>query len=92
MKVGRHSKSLDINKKCCGMCRGRFELVVNGKVVETSNDVGVENVANNVGGPKNRFADFVKQNYKNVRTPGKTHSEAMKALSQQFAETKLAEK
>ena len=36
--------------------------------------------------PPNKFAVFVKDNYKNSRTPGKTHSEAMKELGQMFAQ------
>ena len=30
-QVGRHSKSLDIERKVCAKCRGRFELLVNHK-------------------------------------------------------------
>jgi hypothetical protein len=100
-QVGRHSKSIDIAKKCCGLCRGRFELIVNGRVVEpavegptttsmTNLNTGVGTPkAASVDTPKNRFAAFVKENYKSCRTPGKTHAEAMKALSLQFAQTKL---
>ena len=37
----------------------------------------------------NPFANFVKENYKHVRTPGSSHKETMKTLSQQFAKTKI---
>ncbi len=99
--MGRHSKSIDITRKCCGLCRGKFELIVNGKVVHSNVDKtpNAINKAPNVNKtpnvdktPNNRFAIFVKENYKNCRTPGKSHSDAMKLLSLKFGETKLSEK
>ena len=100
-QIGRHSKSIDVSKKCCGLCRGKFELIVNGKVVESSSqqqltvDSGSDhcttpNLKSNV--TPNKFAMFVKDNYKNCRTPGTTHADVMKTLSSQFAQTKLSAK
>lgn len=39
----------------------------------------------------NRFAVFVKDNYKDVRTPGVKHADAMKELGKMFARAKLEE-
>ena len=36
-------------------------------------------------GTPSRFALFVKDNYKDVRTPGVSHKDAMKELSKKFA-------
>ena len=37
----------------------------------------------------NAFALFVKGNYKQARTPGSTHKEAMNQLSKMFAQSKI---
>jgi hypothetical protein len=38
----------------------------------------------------NAFAAFVKDNYKHCRTHGRTHGDAMKVLSNMFADTKIS--
>jgi len=38
----------------------------------------------------NAFATFVKENYKNYRTPGSSHKDAMSMLSKKFAEAKIS--
>ena len=87
--VGRHSKSLDTASKCCGYCRGKFELVT-GSANKMAKKVN-ENAQENFETPKrlNVFSAFVKDNYKITRTPGTTHADTMKKLSEQFAKTKL---
>ena len=89
--IGRHSKSLDTDSKCCGYCRGRFELITkqgNGKKTIQNLD---GNVNENVETPKrlNPFSTFVKDNYRITRTPGSTHADTMKKLSEHFAKTKI---
>jgi hypothetical protein len=37
----------------------------------------------------NAFALFVKENYKDCRTPGSSHKDAMALLSQKFAVSKI---
>jgi len=83
---GRHSKSIDVGKKCCGICKGKLELKDRkGRVVKEGLDK-----ENNTGSstPKiNPFADFVKNNYK--REKGVTHSEVMKMLSEKWKQLKI---
>jgi len=43
--IGRHSKSLDTEKKVCGHCYGKFQLVVNNQTEETK----VADVTNGAG-------------------------------------------
>ncbi|KAI4465902.1 transcriptional regulator [Holotrichia oblita] len=81
---GRHTKSLDIEKKCCGYCHGRFEVFIN-KTTKTGKKA-VTPVT-----PKKQptgFALFVKENYGNVKQNNITHAEVMKILSTKFAELK----
>jgi len=86
--IGRHSKSLDTEKKVCGHCHGKFKLVVN--ATSTNNK---ENNANGVTGsaPKtpNAFALFVKENYKHHKKEGVTHKNVMEVLSLEFKKFKL---
>eukprot|EP00092_Neocalanus_flemingeri_P037609 GFUD01040945.1.p1 GENE.GFUD01040945.1~~GFUD01040945.1.p1 ORF type:complete len:876 (+),score=218.63 GFUD01040945.1:336-2630(+) len=86
--IGRHSKSLDTEKKVCGHCYGRFQLVVNGKTVQTKSvDGGVAAPAK----PKapNVFALFVKENYKTYKVSGVSHGDVMKTLSAKFSAAKI---
>ena len=90
--IGRHSKSLDIVTKCCGYCRGKFELITNNNHTEKLK-VGIhEGTRGNYETPKklNPFSAYVKENYKVTRTPGTTHADTMKQLSENFAKTKIA--
>ena len=91
----RHSKSINTTEKRCGKCKGygkgRLELHIWDKKVNCYVPYNVDEggILNTPAGKKNKFAAFVKDNYKFSRTPGRTHQEAMKELSKKFAETKL---
>ncbi|CAJ0956962.1 unnamed protein product, partial [Mesorhabditis belari] len=74
-KVRRHSKSLDISKKICGVCRGRFELQVLTKGEYKRRSLTTTQ------SPKNTFAKFVKLHYSTVKKPGIAHKEVMQLLS-----------
>ncbi|VDM20353.1 unnamed protein product [Wuchereria bancrofti] len=73
--IKRHSKSLDIDRKVCGICQGHFIL--------RSRD-GKEFSRR----PANTFAQFVKENYGKERKPGVKPAEIMKILSLRFKEEK----
>eukprot|EP00090_Calanus_glacialis_P017283 TRINITY_DN26948_c0_g1_i1.p1 TRINITY_DN26948_c0_g1~~TRINITY_DN26948_c0_g1_i1.p1 ORF type:complete len:892 (-),score=270.16 TRINITY_DN26948_c0_g1_i1:95-2488(-) len=90
--IGRHSKSLDTEKKVCGHCYGRFQLVVNGKTVQTKVADGATAAGAAPAKPKapNAFALFVKENYKVYKQPGVTHGDVMKMLSSKFSATKIS--
>ncbi|VDO41954.1 unnamed protein product [Onchocerca flexuosa] len=71
--IKRHSKSLDIDRKICGICQGHFILRSrDGKEFSTK--------------PANTFAKFVKENYRSERKPGVKHAEIMKILSLRYKE------
>ncbi|GBP80871.1 hypothetical protein EVAR_54908_1 [Eumeta japonica] len=74
--INRHSKSIDTTKKCCGYCRGKFELIVNKK---TKEGVVVSTPARRGGA--NEFALYVKENYAAAKGHGRSHAETMKALA-----------
>ncbi|XP_038219370.1 uncharacterized protein LOC119837712 [Zerene cesonia] len=80
--IKRHSKSIDVTKKCCGYCRGTFEIIVNRK-----NKDGVVLSAPARRGAANQFALYVKQNYGALKN-GRTHAQVMKMLGEQFSATK----
>lgn len=78
--LGRHSKSLDVEKKRCGVCYGKFEVYLN----KTTKDGNTQMLAT----PKkelNKFAQFVKDNYGLVKTPDRNHKEVMNLLSKKFS-------
>lgn len=81
----RHSKSINTEEKRCGKCKGHLKLYIWNKKLNRY----VQYIDEDGGGKTNKFAAFVKENYKFSRTPGKTHSEAMKELGKLFAEAKL---
>ncbi|XP_050716060.1 uncharacterized protein LOC126998430 isoform X1 [Eriocheir sinensis] len=91
--IGRHSKSLDMEKKVCGYCYGKFELLVNHKTQK-----GQQKVTPSIpsqGPPKTPktpgpFAVFVKKNYGSVKksTPHLKHGDVMRILSTKFGEMK----
>ncbi|EPB73344.1 hypothetical protein ANCCEY_07590 [Ancylostoma ceylanicum] len=75
--VGRHTKSLDIVRKICGICKGRFTLQVRQNARKTTTKEGLEH---------NPFAKFVKENYGKHKKPGVKHGEVMRLLSQLYKE------
>ncbi|XP_078048529.1 uncharacterized protein LOC144475945 [Augochlora pura] len=83
--IGRHSKSLDVEKKRCGHCYGKFELLIN--KTTKSGTVQVQTPKRELNG----FALFVKQNYSSVKKDRNVkHAEIMKILGQQFSAIKIA--
>ncbi|XP_049881937.1 uncharacterized protein LOC126377923 [Pectinophora gossypiella] len=81
--IQRHSKSIDVTKKCCGYCRGHFEVIVNKK----KKDGVIVSTPARKGGP-NDFALFVKENYSTFKDGSKTHAQVMKILGEQFSAKK----
>ncbi|KYN34813.1 Acidic repeat-containing protein [Trachymyrmex septentrionalis] len=86
--IGRHSKSLDIEKKRCGYCYGKFELLIN--KITKSGTVQVQTPKREPTG----FALYVKQNYNSVKKEKSNmkHADVMKLLGQQFSAIKIAKK
>ncbi|XP_076176048.1 uncharacterized protein LOC143151112 [Ptiloglossa arizonensis] len=85
--IGRHSKSLDIEKKRCGHCYGKFELLLN--KTTKSGIVQVRTPKKELTG----FALYVKENYNVVKKKhNKKHAEVMKILGQQFSAIKIVNK
>ncbi|KOC69231.1 Acidic repeat-containing protein [Habropoda laboriosa] len=82
--IGRHSKSLDIERKRCGHCYGKFELLVN----KTTKSGTIQ-----VQTPKREptaFALYIKENYNSVKKERNAkHGEIMKILGQQFSTIKI---
>ncbi|CAH1268589.1 GCNA [Branchiostoma lanceolatum] len=73
-KLGRHSKSLDVERQVCGYCRGRFQLVnKDGTPAKTR--------------APSKFALFVKERYGSLKkeNTGVPHREVMRLLSSEFA-------
>lgn len=81
--IKRHSKSIDITKKCCGYCRGTFELILNKK---NKDGVVVSTPARK--GNMNEFALYVKEHYATLKDGTKTHAQVMKILGEQFSKSK----
>lgn len=81
---GRHTKSLDIERKCCGYCHGRFEIFINKTTKSGKKAMTPVTPKKQATG----FALFVKENYSNVKQGNVTHAEVMKILSKKFAEVK----
>ncbi|WKX98700.1 hypothetical protein Q1695_013966 [Nippostrongylus brasiliensis] len=76
-KVRRHTKSLNVDRLICGICKCRFTLQVRNRG---------KNLAAGDAPPPNRFAMFVKENYGKYKKPGVKHGEVMRTLSQLFKE------
>ncbi|CAL7936961.1 unnamed protein product [Xylocopa violacea] len=73
--IGRHSKSLDIEKKRCGHCYGKFELLVN----KTTKSGTVQMQTPKRG--LSAFALYVKENYNSVKKDRNIrHAQVMKIL------------
>lgn len=87
--VGRHSKSLDVEKKRCGHCYGKFELLIN-KITKS----GTVEVKTPTTKKPTAFALFVKENYHSVKKErkGVAHKEVMQILGQQFSAIKISKK
>ncbi|CAH1960021.1 unnamed protein product [Acanthoscelides obtectus] len=82
---GRHTKSLDTERKRCGHCFGKFEVLIN-KISKKGESKSVPVT------PKREatgFALFVKQNYSGYKTPDRKHGDVMRILGQKFQEMKV---
>nr|CDJ80339.1 Protein of unknown function SprT domain containing protein [Haemonchus contortus] len=77
-KVRRHTKSLDIDQKICGICKCRFTLQVRTRKKKDA--------AGNETSELNPFAKFVKENYGKHKGPGVKHGEVMRILAQLYKE------
>ncbi|KAL1491023.1 hypothetical protein ABEB36_011682 [Hypothenemus hampei] len=84
--IGRHSKSLDLDRKRCGHCYGQFEVLLNKKTKSGE----LKSVPATPKKEPNGFALFVKENYAQYKDPLKKHGDVMRILGQKFAEIKLS--
>ncbi|XP_021352160.1 acidic repeat-containing protein-like [Mizuhopecten yessoensis] len=86
-RIGRHSKSLDMDRKVCGYCRGRFTLLSN-----TGRGGSTPVSGSSTPRTPNKFALFVKDNYGDIkkREQSLKHKDIMKILSQEFAKNKIS--
>ncbi|XP_052126179.1 germ cell nuclear acidic protein-like isoform X2 [Frankliniella occidentalis] len=85
---GRHSKSLDLDKKRCGYCYGTFEVFLSSKGPNTK-----EKDSETPKAPKapSGFALFVKENYGLIKQDHSDfkHGDIMKKLGEKFAQMKV---
>ena len=88
--IGRHSKSLDVQKKRCGYCYGKFELFIN----RTTKSGTVQMKTPSRSKDPSAFALYVKENYHSVKQNRRSmkHGDVMKVLGQQFSAIKIAKK
>ncbi|KAF5281282.1 hypothetical protein FQA39_LY05168 [Lamprigera yunnana] len=84
--IGRHSKSLDIERKRCGHCYGKFEVLIN----KVNKDGETKSVPVTPKKAPSAFALFVKENYATCKTPQLNHAQVMKLLGQKFSEVKVS--
>ncbi|GLG96164.1 Uncharacterized protein GBIM_02991 [Gryllus bimaculatus] len=88
---GRHSKSLDLQRKRCGYCYGEFDLLVNKKPRSTK--TASSGVQSSPKTPRavSGFALYVKENYKTTKekNSGLKHADIMKLLGTQFSGMKI---
>ncbi|KAK7873517.1 hypothetical protein R5R35_008779 [Gryllus longicercus] len=88
---GRHSKSLDLQRKRCGYCYGEFDLLVNKKPQSTK--TASSGVQSSPKTPRavSGFALYVKENYKTTKekNSGLKHADIMKLLGTQFSGMKI---
>ncbi len=84
--LGRHSKSLDTNRKVCGYCHSPFELLVNSSSSRTPAANSIPKTPRTPG----PFAMYVKEHYGTVKqqTPGIAHRDVMKQLGADFQRLK----
>ncbi|XP_049791933.1 germ cell nuclear acidic protein-like [Schistocerca nitens] len=87
--IGRHSKSLDLERKRCGYCLGKFELFINKPT--STRDTKTPAQLQTPRTPS-AFAVFVKENYGSVKKERSDlkHGEVMKLLGQKFAAVKVS--
>ena len=88
--IGRHSKSLDTERKVCGHCHGRFELVVNTGAGAARGAPATPGSVGKQPKPPTGFAKFVQDNYKVYKQPGASHAEVMRTLSEKFSAAKIS--
>ncbi|XP_011502383.1 PREDICTED: uncharacterized protein LOC105365823 [Ceratosolen solmsi marchali] len=88
--IGRHSKSLDLNKKRCGFCHGVFELLIN----KNTKSEKIKKKSTFQTKQLSGFALYVKENYQSVKQSriAIKHGEVMKILSKQFSAIKITQK
>ncbi|XP_017773813.1 PREDICTED: acidic repeat-containing protein [Nicrophorus vespilloides] len=84
---GRHSKSLDLERKRCGHCYGKFEVLIN-KTTKNGETKSVPSVKKQPNG----FALFVKENYSKYKTDNMKNKDVMKLLGQKFKDLKVDQK
>ncbi|XP_022911193.2 germ cell nuclear acidic protein-like [Onthophagus taurus] len=84
---GRHSKSLNLERKRCGYCYGTFKILIN----KTNKNGETKSVPVTPSNKTTPFANFVKENYKLVKTQSLQHGDVMKLLGKQFKELKMKE-
>ena len=87
---------MNVQDKVCGNCKrkgkeGRLVLHIWDKRLNRYVKYDQGNTEAGAASAKktNKFAEFVKENYKFSRTPGRSHGDAMKELGKMFAETKI---
>lgn len=83
---GRHTKSVDTEKKRCGYCYGKFEIFIN----KTSKSGETKSVPVTPKKAVTGFALFVKENYAMYKTPQLNHAQVMKLLGEKFNELRLS--
>ncbi|KAA0190888.1 hypothetical protein HAZT_HAZT002562 [Hyalella azteca] len=88
--IGRHSKSLDTERKVCGRCLGRFELLAMSARKPTSATTASQPAALRTPRTPAPFAIFVKKNYGSVKKNSQDlkHADAMRILGEKFKEMK----
>ena len=81
-RIGRHSKSLDVDRKVCGYCKGKFELLSRSK---TGANAG-KAVPLTPRTP-NQYALFVKEHYGELKktNPKKSHKEVMELITAKYS-------
>jgi len=92
--IGRHSKSLDTQRKICGKCHGTFECRKNSEIgtpAGSRNGSQAGSATSLSSAPStprtpNKFALFVKENFATAKkeNAGMSHGEIMKLLGQDF--------
>lgn len=90
--IGRHTKSLDVERKRCGYCFGKFQVFVTTKMSKATGTSSDQSSSTNTRTPRKPtgFALFVKENYAAIKKQNNVpHAQVMQLLSQKFAQVKL---
>lgn len=90
--IGRHTKSLDVERKRCGYCFGKFQVFVTTKMSKATGTSSDQSSSTNTRTPRKPtgFALFVKENYAAIKKQNNIpHAQVMRLLSQKFAQVKL---